>query len=105
MSEKAGNNFWDLNHFQYNKLSLVKFPSRITERNRFGMEFVAELPKEYQGTGLKAPSMLAHRDDKTGKEYIMFIKCDAMPIRWNIEKNRFEKMESTDDGRWEWRKY
>lgn len=96
MSEKAGNNFWDINDNHLVKLSTITL-------SRYGMEFVAELPKEYQGG--KTPSMLAHRDDKTGKEYIMFIKADAMPIRWNIEKNRFEKMESTDDDRWEWRKY
>ena len=98
VSEKAGNYFWDIYENE-----LIKVHSRL--RENFGMEFVANLPEEYQGTGLLKPSMMAYRDDKTGKEYIMFIKSDAMPIRWNIEKNRFEKMVSTDDDRWEWRKY
>lgn len=98
MSEKAGGSFWDLNDNQ-----LVKFPTRITQY--FEMEFVAELPREYRGDGLLKPAMLAYKDDRTGKDYLMFIKATEMPIRFNIEKNRFEKMESTADDRWEWRKY
>jgi len=98
MSEKAGNNFWDLYGGE-----LVKFPTRRIDG--FEMVFVAKLPKEYQDTGLKKPNMMAYRDDKTGKEYIMLVKSDALPIRFNIEKNRFEKMESTADDRWEWKKY
>ena len=95
MSEKAGNNFWDLDNN-----NLIKFPSRITKP--FGIEFVAELPEELQGD--KRLGMVAHKDD-AGKDYIIFVRVDGYPMRFNIEKNIFEKMESTDDGRWEWREY
>ena len=99
MSEKAANRFWDIQENQ-----LVSFPSVF--RRPYGMTYVAEIPKEYtdESTGLKSLGMMAYRDYKTGDEYIIFVRADLMPLRYNIKKEQFESITFENDY-CEWRKY
>lgn len=65
-------------------------------------EFVAIVPKDYD-RGHKARYMIFRENN--GDAHIIFTHPELRPLRYNIKKDIFERMEAADNDRWEWRQY
>ena len=62
-------------------------------------KFVAILPQRYEG----ADFMVFRADN--GDDYLVFVVSHLPPLRFDIKREKFEVIEATDNGRWEWREY
>ena len=62
--------------------------------------YLSKIPDEY-----KEADIMAYKDEKTNQDFVMLLIATKRPIRFNMDKKIFEKMESTANDRWEWRKY
>ena len=76
---------------------LYNAPNKISSRD--GLTFVAEIPNEY-----KDASAMTYLNERTGKSYIMFVKANKYPLRYDIIKGVFETLEQYKDGV-QWIKY
>ena len=76
---------------------LYNAPNKISSRD--GLTLVAEIPNEY-----KDASPMTYHNERTGKNYIMFVKANKYPLRYDILDNVFETLEQYKDGV-QWSKY
>ena len=93
-NNKIAGKFWDVCDGK-----LYSASSNRDICNREGITLMGEIPKEYANAG-----HMTYQNERTGKSYIMFVIAQNVPLRYDIENNKFEKLMPYLDG-YEWREY